>query len=282
MYSWFVLIIALFAAPSDDLQVSLRARSLQPGEAVLVTCTSIQSLKSLQGTVFGKTIPFYLVEGKWQGLVGIDLDAAPGEYELRLEGTAEDGRSVVLPYAFTVSSKEFPTRRLTVHEKFVSPPQEVLDRIEREAARNRRIFATVTEARLWAGPFGLPVDGESTSSFGKRSILNGKPRSPHSGTDFRAGEGTPIRAPNSGRVVLADDLYFSGNCVILDHGLGLYSYFAHLSGFNVKEGQRVNQGDVVGYVGATGRVTGPHLHWTVRLPGARVDPFSLMHILSDR
>ena len=136
----------------------------------------------------------------------------------------------------------------------------------------------MTDERLWSGGFLRPVPGDSTSSFGRRSVFNGQPRSPHSGTDFRGAEGTRITAPNAGIVVLAADLYFSGNVVIIDHGWGLYSYFAHLSSIAVEDGIRVEQGDVVGDVGATGRVTGPHLHWTVRLNDARVDPLSLMQL----
>ena len=119
----------------------------------------------------------------------------------------------------------------------------------------------------------------ANSAFGTRSILNGQPRSPHSGADFRSAAGTPIKAPNAGRVVLAGDRYFTGNTVIIDHGLGLFSLFAHLSEVSVKEGDSVQSGEVVGKVGATGRVTGPHLHWSVRLSGARVDPLSLLAAL---
>ena len=123
-----------------------------------------------------------------------------------------------------------------------------------------------------------PVSGPPNSSFGKRSILNGQPRSPHSGTDFSGATGASVKAPNSGRVVLVGDLYYSGNTVILDHGLGLYSYFAHLSKALVAEGQMLKQGDILGEIGATGRVTGPHLHWAVRLKRTRVDPLSLLAV----
>ena len=161
----------------------------------------------------------------------------------------------------------------------MNPPSEVLTRIRREAERQNEIFQTASDERQWSGGFLRPVSGDSTSSFGRRSVFNGEARSPHSGTDFRAGEGTPILAPNAGTVVLADELYFSGNAVILDHGWGLYSYLAHLTQFDVAEGAQVEIGQVVGKVGATGRVTGPHLHWTVRLNNARVDPLSLMTLL---
>ena len=126
-----------------------------------------------------------------------------------------------------------------------------------------------------------PVPDEANSAFGTRSILNGEPRSPHGGADFISPTGTPIKAPNAGRVVLAEDLYYTGNTVVLDHGLTLFSLFAHLSESNVKVGDTVAAGDVVGKVGATGRVTGPHLHWTVRINGARIDPLSLLAVMSE-
>ena len=142
----------------------------------------------------------------------------------------------------------------------------------------RAIFDALSPRRYWLGAFHVPVPGPPISEFGKRSIYNGKPRSPHAGTDFQGATGTPVQAPNAGRVVLAADLYYSGNTVILDHGLGLYSYFGHLSAFSVREGDQLSTGDVVGKVGATGLVTGPHLHWSVRLVGTRVDPLSLIFL----
>ncbi len=159
---------------------------------------------------------------------------------------------------------------------------EELDRIRRESKRVREIFAALNPEKIWHSSFQSPVPGAPTSGFGKRSILNGQPRSPHTGTDFDADEGTPVKSPNTGKVILVSPLYYSGNTVILDHGQGLYSYFAHLSRFAVAEGDRVSPGELVGYVGATGRVTGPHLHWTVRLNGTRIDPLSLIAILSDQ
>ena len=121
----------------------------------------------------------------------------------------------------------------------------------------------------------------ANSAFGARSIFNGQPRSPHGGADFLSAAGTPVKAPNAGRVALARDLYFTGNTVVIDHGLGLFSLFAHLSAIDVQAGAAVGTGDVVGRVGATGRVSGPHLHWTVRAGGARVDPLSLLEVLGE-
>ncbi len=178
--------------------------------------------------------------------------------------------------------KDFPTRRLTVEERFVNPPQEESERIQEESQRVGEIFATINPRKIWERSFLSPVPGAATSGFGKRSILNGQPRSPHTGTDFDADEGTPVRSPNSGKAVLVSNLYFSGNTIIVDHGQGLYSYFGHLSRFAVAEGDLVSPGEQIGYVGATGRVTGPHLHWSVRLNGSRIDPLSLIAVLSDQ
>ncbi len=241
-------------------------------------------LSSMQVKAFGKAFVFYPTEdGRvWQGLIGIDLETTPDDYSLTLTGSTVAGFPVEAAYSLRVLDKEFPTRRLTVEEKFVNPPQQELERIRRESKRTREIFAAFNPEKIWHSSFQSPVPGAPTSGFGKRSILNGQPRSPHTGTDFDADEGTPVKSPNTGKVVLVSPLYYSGNTIILDHGQGLYSYFGHLSRFAVAEGDRVSPGEVIGYVGATGRVTGPHLHWTVRLNGTRIDPLSLIAILSDQ
>ncbi len=127
-----------------------------------------------------------------------------------------------------------------------------------------------------------PVPGAITSPFGRRRVINGSPRSPHTGVDLRAAAGAEIIATNHARVVLVDDFYFGGKSVVLDHGGGLYTMYFHLSDFRVKEGSRVRKGGVVGLAGMTGRVTGPHLHWGARLNGARVDPFELLNKVWDK
>lgn len=265
-----------FSGP--EVEVDYQARALQPGEVVLFTVGSERSLESVEIVAFDRSFPLVAssADGRWVGLVGIDLSVAPGVHPVRIN--AHGAVSAEETVQLEVLDKEFPVRRLTVDEKYVSPPAEVIERIQRESKLVSAIFEKRTEEKYWEGSFVQPVPGPPSSAFGKRSILNGKPRSPHSGTDFRASKGTPIQAPNDGVVVLARDLYYAGNTVILDHGMGLYSYLAHLSEFKSREGDRVSRGDVVGLVGSTGRVTGPHLHWTVRLAGARVDPLSLMDV----
>jgi murein DD-endopeptidase MepM/ murein hydrolase activator NlpD len=178
-----------------------------------------------------------------------------------------------------VEPASFATRRLRVNPRFVDPPASAAARIAREAKALAALFAQATPQRFWDGPFEPPVPGEPTSSFGRLTILNGRRGSRHLGADFRAPTGTPVRAPNAGAVVLADDYYFSGNTIVLDHGGGLFSLFAHLSRMAVPSGTRVARGDFLGEAGATGRVTGPHLHWAVRLRGDSVDPLALLELL---
>jgi murein DD-endopeptidase MepM/ murein hydrolase activator NlpD len=263
---------------NSEVTVSLRARTIAPGEVLLFTVESVLDVESVVATAFSKEFRFSRAEkaGTWEGLVGIDLDTRPGEYRVRLVGANSAGEVFRRLHPIEVLSKEFPTRHLTVEPKYVSPPEEEMERIRRESRQVSRIFSEVTLERHWEGFFLRPVPGKANSNFGKRSVFNGKPRSPHTGTDFTAAKGTPVKAPNGGKVVLAQNLYFAGNTVILDHGLGLYSYFAHLSEFRVAVGDMVSRGDVLGLVGATGRVTGPHLHWTLRLAETRVDPLSMM------
>ena len=181
-----------------------------------------------------------------------------------------------------VAPRSFPTRTLKVDPAFVTPPPEAAERIERESKELNQVWASPAPEKLWQGAFTRPVPQPANSAFGSRSVFNGEPRSQHAGADFRSPAGTPIKAPNAGRVVIAGSRYFSGDTVVIDHGQGLFSLFAHLSETSVKQGDSVKKGEVIGQVGQTGRVTGPHLHWAVRLNGARIDPLSLLTVLSNR
>jgi len=266
------------------LKVTHEARSLRPGEVVLLKVESPRPLRRLEVAVFEREFPAF-TDGDgltWTSLVGIDLDTRPDRYTVKISGYGSNGNPVTGQDTLIITPRKFPTRHLTVDERYVSPPPELLARIKEESEKVRAIFDSVSRQRYWSAPFEVPVPGPPISSFGTRSVYNRQPRSPHSGTDFRGAAGTPVRAPNAGKVVLAADLYYSGNTLILDHGFGLYSYFGHLSAFSVQEGDRVNAGQVLGKVGATGLATGPHLHWAVRLVGTRVDPLSLLGLLGQR
>ena len=216
----------------------------------------------------------------WRALVGIDLETRAGRYAVSIAAHT-GGLQTRTDSSLVVSSRSFPTRRLRVDESFVTPPPEVQRRIAQDAQDLGALWAHSAPAPLWAGPFVRPVQGASNSAFGMRSIYNGVPRSPHGGADFVGPTGTVVGAPNAGRIVMARELYLLGNVVVVDHGLGLFSLLAHLSTIAVHEGENVTAGQRVGQVGATGRVTGPHLHWAVRLGGARVDPLSLLALLGS-
>lgn len=266
--------------PDLIVNVTHRARALHPGEIVVLNVRTSEAPAALQATAFDADLRFYPAgpANVWTTLVGIDLEVEPGEHPVTVRATAVDGTVDETVHSLAVEPKQFATRRLTVEPRYVDPPPEVIERILRERDLQAALFPVSTPVRYWRDGFLRPVPGRANSAFGRRSVFNGQPRSPHSGADFRAGAGTPIKAPNEGVVVLATNLYFSGNVVIIDHGWGLYSYFAHLSEIDVSEGDRVRRGMVVGKVGATGRVTGAHLHWTVRLNDARVDPLSLLEL----
>lgn len=269
------------AASASPLTFSLKYRALCPGEAIALEARSRTRLQSLEVEAFHRVFPAFSVDDghAWTALIGIDLQTRPGRYRLVATGTDRQGKRSSASVAIRVLAKKFPARRLAVDEKFVTPPDEALERIEKERALVQNIFADASPERFWRGSFLKPVPGQVISAFGKRNFYNGKARDPHAGVDYQGAEGTPIAAPGGGKVVLARDLYYAGNTVILDHGLGLYSYLAHMSEFSVKEGDAVAAGDIIGRIGATGRVTGPHLHWTVRLAGARIDPVSLIWLL---
>lgn len=260
----------------QGLDVRVSGRAVQPGEVLNVSVHGFAPGTTARVRVFGRT---FLFDGEGDGarhaLVGIDLDVRPGPYTATIEVIESAAPRAVATHALTVRAKTFRTRQLTVEPRFVEPPPAEQQRIEREAARLAALW-TSQAPRGWTTAFTAPVTDAATSAFGSRSVFNGQVRSPHGGADFASPTGRPVTAPGGGRVVLVDDLYFTGQTVVIDHGLGLVSLFAHLSGFNVTEGQVVARGDLVGRVGATGRVTGPHLHWTVRLGGARVDPLSLI------
>jgi len=265
------------AAP--PIGVTAAARSIRPGELVVLTVAPPAATSSLHVRAFARDIPAFKVSDRtWRALVGIDLATTPGTYKVAISaGTGEHAASTTYP--IVVRPRTFATRTLTVDEAFVNPPPEAVAQIERDTQTLNRIWAASSPARLWDGPFERPVPDPANSRFGTRSVLNGQPRSPHSGADFLSPDGRPIKAPNAGRVVFAGPQYFTGNTVIIDHGLGLFSLFAHLSRVDVHEGDTVATGDIVGAVGSTGRVTGPHLHWSVRVNGARVDPLSLLATL---
>lgn len=254
---------------------------IQPGDVLTALVTAPPDVVSVSAAWREASVPFArLADGRWHALVGVDIDAALGPVPLRVSAARRAGPGLTAVQNVEIVAKPFRTRRIRVNPKFVNPPKSALPRIAEDNKRLQAIFAAPLGERLWTSGAVRPVEGVAVSGFGVRSVLNGQPRGPHTGLDLAAGTGTPVHAPTPGVVVAAREFYYSGNTVIVDHGDGLFSTMAHLSAFDVTEGQRVEKGALLGKVGATGRVTGPHLHWAVRLHGARVDPLSLLEALS--
>ena len=212
-------------------------------------------------------------------VVGVGLSAKPGRHEIVLPG--EGASATRIP--FTVERKRYPEQRLTIaNPKMVNPDPESLARIEREQNLMLAAYARFSPQRVSPFPLLRPAEGAVSGQFGRRRILNGEPRNPHSGMDIAAGTGTPILAPAAGTISLVGDFYFNGKTVFVDHGSGLVSMFCHLSAIDVNEGAVVARGSTVGKVGATGRATGPHLHWSLSMNGERIDPQAVLDAFPSR
>jgi murein DD-endopeptidase MepM/ murein hydrolase activator NlpD len=240
-----------------------------------------QDVTSLRGEFLGNPLTFTPAprdtgDTGWiaWGVIPLDTPEGPGTY--RLTAAHAKTAAQTTEGKIAVAAKSFPEQRLTVESKFVNPPKSAAARIGREQKRLGAIYARRTTTVGAASPFVAPVPGEPTSEFGTRRFFNGEPRAPHPGLDLHATTGTPVLAAGPGLVALAADLYYSGGTVIIDHGGGLFTVYAHLSKIEAKEGARVGEGDRVGLSGATGRVTGPHLHWGARVGGDIFDPRALL------
>ena len=235
---------------------------------------------SVDGEWLGKKLEFFRgrAKGAWFALAGADVETPTGPSLLKITLHLAEGGERDLTRTVEIHPAHYHTGSLTVAPKFVEPNPEALERIKAEQALKEKVFAVSAPEPLWTASFRAPVTAPPTDSFGTRRMFNGTLASVHKGMDFRAATGTPVRASNSGVVVLARPLYYEGNCVVIDHGLGLYTISMHLSRIDVKEGQRVATGDRLGLSGATGRVTGPHLHWAVRWQDAYLDPAKLLKL----
>lgn len=207
--------------------------------------------------------------GKWQAVVGLPLSLRPGTQVLQVNG--RDGQRREL--SFAVQPKQYAEQYLTLKDRrMVEPSAEDLARIARETEVIQRVFTTWTDLSMKSLQFSLPARGHISSVFGLRRFFNNEPRQPHSGIDIAGPVGTPVTAPLAGTVANTGDYFFNGKTVFIDHGQGLISMFNHLSRITVAPGMRVDRGEKIGEIGMTGRVTGPHLHWTVSLNNSRVDP----------
>ncbi len=264
----------------SDLRVESFPKVARQGDVCLVRTSGPASLKSIHGEFQGERFPiaFNNETGTYEGLIGIDMSTSPATYEIKVIATDGDNRVYSSALSLRVEKVDFGTQVLSLPPDMVDLDAKTLERVNQEARKLQALFQIFRDERLWEGVFIRPVEGEISTGFGLNRIINGQQRSQHTGVDLRAEKGTSVLASNHGVVVLVDELFFTGKSVLLDHGWGLYSMYFHLSEVLVKEGNLVRTGAILGRVGSTGRSTGPHLHWGIRINGARVDPFALLKI----
>lgn len=260
-------VVALILAVIPALTFALpRPEAVPGGVAVIAVGDSAQAPRAHYA---GKRVLVAREQGGWYAIVGLPLEARPGAHVLEVQSA--DGARQRLQ--FEVVAKDYAEQRLVIKDKRkVEPNAADLRRIERETVRINQALRRFSERRDVVTDFQWPAAGPTSSPFGLRRFFNDQPRKPHSGLDIAAPEGAPIHAPAAGRVIDAGDFFFNGNTVFIDHGQGLVTMYCHMSRIDVRVGDEVGAGELIGAVGSTGRVTGAHLHWSVSLNDARVDP----------
>jgi murein DD-endopeptidase MepM/ murein hydrolase activator NlpD len=268
-------------AVSPGLSLSVSNGTPSQGEPVAVEVASAHPLDNVSVSWLGGSWPLRETSpGRYAGIVGVDLLHPPGPETLSAEGWRHGSR-LSAAAELVVARRAFPVQEMTLPKRMTEFDPPTLRRIREEARSLEERLARVTTPILWRTPFLPPVAEYRPENFGSRRVINGEERSPHAAVDIRLPEGTPVRSIGDGTVAFAGEQFFGGRSVVIDHGGGVASVYYHLKGFTVSEGQRVARGETIGAVGATGRATGPHLHFGVRVPGGRIDP-SLLFSLPPR
>ncbi|MDR0827487.1 MAG: M23 family metallopeptidase [Desulfovibrio sp.] len=209
--------------------------------------------------------------GLFEALLPVALDSKDVALPFSLTARRQNGNVEHFAAPLPLKKRRYPVQKLTVDSKFVSPPPEMEEKIKRDRAEIRAAVRAVSPVQYWTLPLARPLAGPLTSLYGSRRVFNGIPKSPHKGLDFDAEQGDPVKALDDGVVTLVSEHYYGGNTVLVDHGLGVVSAYLHLSAFNVRQGQKVTRGEVIAFVGSTGRVTGPHLHLSLYVLGESIN-----------
>ena len=269
--------LALSSDPSASIDVDLRPKVIEQGGAALLTVSGPAEAAELECYFLGRRYEAFSspVLGTKRVILACSWDTEVGTETIELRGVDCFGNPFLRKVDLEIVDGGFPKETLEVAPSMADPPGELLSRIRRESALLSRVLSNVTRAKLF-GSFLRPIPGKVTSPYGSKRVFNGRVRSRHSGVDLRGGVGRAVKACNRGQVVLSKELYFAGKTVILDHGMGIFSLYAHLSNLTVQRGEMLKRGQTLGYVGATGRVTGPHLHWGLKLHGMNVSPLDVL------
>ncbi|HXH81685.1 MAG TPA: M23 family metallopeptidase [Candidatus Tectomicrobia bacterium] len=272
-----VLLLAAVGPAHGHPHVRWHPARAAVGDVVWVHVQGVAPDAIVEGSLAGRSLQFFPYADGQAALAGFDVDLKPGAHAWRL-AIVEPGREPrALAGRLTVGARRFSVQRLTVPPSMADLDPETERRAVSEAERLRALYRTITPERLWRGRFVAPVATDKPGTgYGARRVINGKPRAPHTGIDYAAPAGTPVVAANAGRVALVADFFFPGRLVVLDHGLGVYTLYFHLESVSVAQGDLVERAQPIGTVGATGRATGPHLHFGVQVGLARVDPDSLL------
>jgi len=267
-----------------DGEISIRSecRRLFQGEVIKITLQSPE-FSCAKAHFDGKDYAFVSTGDLSTSflLIGLGLDIKPGVHDLNVQIEFMDDQRRDFPFKIHISKGEFPLKKIKIDRRFIYPPPEVQKRILKEVELTRAVYKEIIPHWLGDGRFIVPVKGQIKRNFGERRIFNDEVHSRHKGIDIPCPAGVPVKASNSGKIVLTHDLFFSGNTVIINHGLGLCSVYCHLSRICVEEGEPVKRGEIIGYAGSTGRVTGPHLHWGFRLFDNYLDPLSVIYLSFD-
>jgi murein DD-endopeptidase MepM/ murein hydrolase activator NlpD len=272
------LALVAFASPAIGAGLQVRVVPARPrqGDVAVIFVSGAHRAREIEGSLGGRPLAFFPYGEEYAALAGIDLETKPGKTPWKVGVVDAAGRPRKISGTIVVRSRKFAVQRLSLPRRMVDLDPETERRAVAEAGRLRTLYETLSLERLWRGRFTRPVGGAGLGvGYGSRRIINNQTRAPHAGIDFSAELGTPVVAANRGRVALVADFFFAGRLIILDHGLGLYTLYFHLDGVEVAEGAMVERGQTIGTVGATGRATGPHLHFGAQLRRARVDPADL-------
>ena len=260
--------------------LKLNAAGASQGGILLAEVSGALPSQEFSSEWDGKPMPLWrenAASNTLHTLIGVDLEKPSGQYGWKISWSTADGQRHACGAPVTVRSGKFRIERLTVEKQFVQPDPEQQKRIEEDQKKMKAVYETFTPEVLWKGKFIAPLKGVNAGrNFGSRRVLNGEARSPHSGVDLPAPTGTPVYAAQSGKVLLAENLYYAGNTVVIDHGFGIFTMYAHLSEIGVHAGEAVEVSAEIGKVGATGRVTGPHLHWGLTIDHARVNALQIV------